>query len=73
MLRPVLTRYRAQRNLQETIKLLPVPPEPDLIPAIECRVLALGAIHPLQSYQAAVGKGNHPTDRRSNHDPPMAD
>jgi putative transposase len=47
-------RYRAQRYLHETIKLLPVPPEPDLIPAIECRVLALGAIHPLQSYQTAA-------------------
>ena len=38
-------RYRAQRYLHETIKLLPLPPDPDLIPAIEHRLLALGAIH----------------------------
>ncbi len=47
-------RYRAQRYLHETIKLLPIPPEPDLIPALECRVLALGAIHPLQNSQAVA-------------------
>lgn len=47
-------RYRAQRYLHETIKLLPIPPEPDLIPALECRVLALGAIHPLRCYQAVA-------------------
>ncbi len=37
--------YRAQRYLHETIKLLPVPPDPDLFPELERKVLALGAIH----------------------------
>jgi putative transposase len=46
--------YRAQRYLHETIKLLPVPPDADLIPMIERRVLALGAIHPSQLHQPAA-------------------
>ena len=48
------SRYRAQRYLHETIKLLPVPPDPDLIPVLEERVLTLGAIHPPQTYQPAA-------------------
>jgi putative transposase len=47
-------RYRAQRYLHETIKLLPVPPDPDLIPLLEHRVLTLGAIHPPQTHQPAA-------------------
>jgi putative transposase len=46
--------YRAQRYLHETINLLPVPPDPDLIPAIERRVLALGAMHAHPSLQSAA-------------------
>lgn len=37
--------YRAQRYLHETIKLLPVSPDPVLIPEIERTLLSLGAIH----------------------------
>jgi len=46
--------YRAQRYLHETIKLLPVPPDPDLISGLEHQVLNLGAIHPPQPYQSAA-------------------
>ena len=46
--------YRARRYLHETIKLLPIPPHPDLIPEIEHRLLALGAIHPLPTQQLAA-------------------
>jgi len=47
-------RYRAQRYLHETIKLLPVSPDPDLIPQIERKVLTLGAIHGSQHLQSAA-------------------
>jgi putative transposase len=47
-------RYRAQRYLHETIKLLPVSPDPGLISEIERKVLALGAIHGPQSLQPAA-------------------
>jgi len=47
-------RYRAQRYLHETIKLLPIPPHADLIPVLEQKVLALGAIHPSQRRQPAA-------------------
>jgi len=47
-------RYRAHRYLHETIKLLPVPPDPDLIPILEQRLLTLGAIHPPQAHQPAA-------------------
>lgn len=47
-------RYRAQRYLHETIKLLPVSPDPDLIPELERKVLALGAIHAPQSLPIAA-------------------
>ena len=40
--------YRAQRYLQETIKLLPLPPDPDLIPLLERQLAALGSIHASQ-------------------------
>ncbi len=46
--------YRAQRYLHETIKLLPVSPDPDLIPQIERQVLALGAIHVSKHLQTAA-------------------
>jgi putative transposase len=46
--------FRAQRYLHETIKLLPVSPDPDLISQIERKVLTLGAIHPSQQLQSAA-------------------
>jgi putative transposase len=46
--------YRAQRYLHETIKLLPVSPDPALISDIEHQVLTLGAIHRSQAYQPAA-------------------
>jgi Transposase DDE domain len=38
------TLFRARRYLQETIKWLPHPPDPDLIPALWRKFAALGAI-----------------------------
>jgi hypothetical protein len=46
--------YRAQRYLHETIKLLPVSPDPDLIADLECKVLSLGAIHRSKTLQPAA-------------------
>jgi putative transposase len=48
------SHYRTQRYLHETIKLLPVPPDPDLIPVIEARLLAFGTIHPSQLHRPAA-------------------
>jgi len=47
-------QYRARRYLHETIKLLPVSPDPDLISNIERKVLTLGAIHASQHFQSAA-------------------
>jgi putative transposase len=46
--------YRAQRYLHETIKLLPLSPDPDLIPELERKVLSLGAIHASPHRQTAA-------------------
>ena len=46
--------YRAQRYLHETIKRLPLSPDPGLISEIERQVLTLGAIHGPQSFQPAA-------------------
>ncbi|MHB8627125.1 MAG: transposase [Aggregatilineales bacterium] len=46
--------YRTQRYLHETIKLLPIPPDPDLIPIIESRLLAFGTIHPPELHRPAA-------------------
>lgn len=46
--------YRAQRYLHETIKLLPVSPDPDLIVDLERKVLSLGAIHRSKTLQPAA-------------------
>jgi hypothetical protein len=48
------SHFRTQRYLHETIKLLPVPPDPDLIPVIEARLLAFGTIHPSQLHRPAA-------------------
>ena len=45
---------RAQRYLHETIKLLPVSPDPGLISEIERKLLILGAIHGSQYLQSAT-------------------
>lgn len=47
-------QYRAQRYLLETIKLLPLPPDPNLIPVLERQLLALGAIHAPQPLHLAA-------------------
>jgi DDE superfamily endonuclease len=48
------TLYRAQRYLQETIKWLPHPPDPDLIPRLWHKLTALGGIRsrPLDHFAA---------------------
>ena len=46
--------YRAQRYLHETIKLLPISPDPALISEIESKVLTLGAIHGPKALQPAA-------------------
>jgi len=48
------TLYRARRYLQETIKWLPHPPDPDLIPGLWHKLTALGGIrsHPLDHFAA---------------------
>jgi putative transposase len=46
--------YRAQRYLHETIKLLPISPDPALISELERKVLTLGAIHGPKALQPAA-------------------
>jgi putative transposase len=46
--------YRAQRYLHETIILLPVSPDPDLVADLEWKVLSLGAIHRSKALQPAA-------------------
>lgn len=46
--------HRAQRYFAETIKLLPHPPDADLIPHIWCKLTALGGIRTRQMDQAAA-------------------
>ncbi len=48
------SHYRAQRYLRETIKLLPIPPDANLIPLIERRLFALGGIRTRQIHQPAA-------------------
>jgi putative transposase len=46
--------YPAQRYFHETIKLLPISPDPSLLLELERQVLALGAIHAPQPLQPAA-------------------
>ena len=48
------SHYRTQRYVHEPIKLLPIPPDPDLTPVIEARLLAFGTIHPSQLHRPAA-------------------